>query len=220
MQQKIRILIVDDHTILRAGIRALLELYPDMQVVGEAGDGETALLRCRELQPDVVLMDIAMPGMNGLAATRQLVESCPHSRVLILTQHENKEYILPALKVGAAGYILKRAADTELVTAIRAVAAGKSYLDPNVTGVVVEGLRQRRAAAPEDPYETLSDREREVLLLLAQGRILREIGETLHLSPKTVDFHRANVMEKLGLKSRTELVQYAMRRGLGDVATT
>ncbi len=220
MQQKIRILIVDDHTILRAGIRALLELYPDIQVVGETGDGETALLRCRELQPDVVLMDIAMPGMNGLAATRQLVESCPHSRVLILTQHENKEYILPALKVGAAGYILKRAADTELVTAIRAVAAGKSYLDPNVTGVVVEGLRQRRAAAPEDPYETLSDREREVLLLLAQGRILREIGETLHLSPKTVDFHRANVMEKLGLKSRTELVQYAMRRGLGDVATT
>jgi DNA-binding NarL/FixJ family response regulator len=203
MQQKIRILIVDDHTILRAGIRALLELYPDMQVVGEAGDGETALLRCRELQPDVVLMDIAMPGINGLAATRQLVESCLHSRVLILTQHENKEYILPALKVGAAGYILKRAADTELVT-----------------GVVVEGLRQRRAAASEDPYETLSDREREVLLLLAQGRILREIGETLHLSPKTVDFHRANVMEKLGLKSRTELVQYAMRRGLGDVATT
>lgn len=214
MQQEIRILIVDDHTILRAGIRALLELYPDMRVVGEAGDGETALLRCRELQPDVVLMDIAMPDMNGLAATRQLAEISPHSRVLILTQHENKEYILPALKVGAVGYILKRAADTELVTAIRAVAAGKSYLDPNVTGVVVEGLRQRRAAAPEDPYETLSDREREVLLLLAQGRILREIGETLHLSPKTVDFHRANIMEKLGLKNRTELVQYAMRRGL------
>lgn len=214
MQQGIRILIVDDHTILRAGIRVLLELSPDMQVVGEAGDGATALLRCRELQPDVVLMDIAMPDMNGLTATRQLAESCPRSRVLILTQHENKEYILPALKVGAAGYILKRAADTELVAAIRAVAAGKSYLDPNVTGVVVEGLRQRRADSPEDPYETLSDREREVLMLLAQGRILREIGETLHLSPKTVDFHRANIMGKLGLKSRSELVQYAMRRGL------
>lgn len=214
MERRIRILIVDDHTILRAGIRVLLELYPDLEVVGEAGDGETALARCRELQPDVVLMDIAMPGMSGLIATRQLVESCPHSRVLILTQHENKEYILSALKVGAAGYILKRAADTELVTAIRTVAAGKSYLDPNVTGIVVENLRQQPDTTSTDLYETLSDREREVLLLLAQGRTLREIGDILHLSPKTVDFHRANIMEKLGLKNRAELMQYALRRGL------
>lgn len=214
MERKIRVLIVDDHTILRAGIRVLLELYPDLQVVGEAEDGETALLRCRELQPDVVLMDIGMPGMGGLAATRQIVESCPRSRVLILTQHENKEYILPALKMGAAGYILKRAADTELVAAIRAVAAGKNYLDPNVTGMVIENLRHRSESDTGDPYEALSDREREVLLLLAQGRTLKEIGEMLHLSPKTVDFHRANIMEKLGLKSRTELVQYALRRKL------
>ena len=208
---KIRILLADDHAVLRAGIRALLEMQPDMQVVGEANDGVQALTRARELQPDLVLMDIGMPGVDGLVATRQISETCPNTRVLILTQHENKEYILPALRVGASGYVLKRAEGDELINAIRVIHAGGTFLDPSVAGVVADDVR---GDAPADSYDTLSEREREVLVLLAQGQTYQQIATALFISVKTVDFHRANILRKLSLSSRADLTRYAVQRGL------
>lgn len=208
---EIRILLADDHAVLRAGIRALLEMQPDMHVVGEASDGPQALTRARELLPDVVLMDIGMPGLHGLTATRQIRETCPKTRVLILTQHENKEYILPALRVGAAGYVLKRAEGNELLNAIRVIHAGGTFLDPSVAGVVADDVR---GDGPADPYDTLSEREREVLVLLAQGQTYQQIAKALFISVKTVDFHRANILRKLNLFSRADLTRYAVQRGL------
>ena len=209
---KIRIVLADDHAVLRAGIRALLELQPDFQVVGDASDGAQAIAAVRALRPDVVLMDVGMPGMDGLAATRQIKEISPNTRILILTQHENKEYVLPALKVGASGYVLKRSEGDELLNAVRTVHAGGTFLDPSVAGLIAEEVR--RGSSAQDPYETLSDREREVLLLLAQGKTHKQIGETLFISAKTVDFHRTNLLRKLGLSSRADLTRYAVRRGL------
>jgi DNA-binding NarL/FixJ family response regulator len=209
---KIRILLADDHAVLRAGIRVLLEMQPDLEVVGDASDGAQTLACVRRLRPDVVLMDIGMPGMDGLAATRQVKEISPSTRILILTQHENREYVLPALKVGASGYVLKRSEGDELLNAIRTVHAGGTFLDPTVAGVIAEEVR--RGGSGQDPYETLSDREREVLLLLARGKTQKQIGEALFISAKTVDFHRTNLLRKLGLSSRADLTRYAVQRGL------
>lgn len=210
---KIRVLLADDHAVLRAGIRALLDMQPDIEVIGEAGDGRQAVERVRELGPDIILMDIGMPGLDGLAATRQIRENHPGTRILILTQHENKEYVLPALKIGASGYVLKRAEGDELLTAIRAVHAGGTFLDPAVAGVLADDAR-RAPGSPADPFDTLTEREREVLILLAQGKTYQQIAETLYISPKTVDFHRTNLMRKLKLDNRTELTRYALQRGL------
>ncbi len=212
MIKKIRILLADDHAVLRAGIRALLEAQPDLQVIGEAGDGQAAVQRARELQPDVVVMDIGMPGLDGLAATRQILDSNPKTRILFLTQHENKEYILPALKLGAAGYVLKRAEGDELLTAIRTVYAGGTFLDPAIAGALVSEVSRDEKTA--DPFDSLSEREREVLVLLAQGKTYQQIAEILFISPKTVDFHRINIMRKLGLSNRAELTRFAIQRGL------
>ena len=208
---KIRILLADDHAVLRAGIRVLLEMQPDMQVVGEAGDGLQTLARVRELQPDIVLMDIGMPGLDGLATTRQIRQANPVTRVLMLTQHENKEYVLPALRVGASGYVLKRAEGDELLNAIRVIHAGGTFLDPSIAGVIADDMR---GDAPADPYEALSDREREVLVLLAQGQTYQQIGDALFISVKTVDFHRANILRKLDLGTRADLTRFAVQRGL------
>ena len=207
----IRILLADDHAVLRAGIRALLEMQPDIQVVGEASDGVQAMARTRELQPDIVLMDIGMPGLDGLAATRQIRETCPNTRVLVLTQHENKEYVLPALRVGASGYVLKRAEGDELLNAIRVIHAGGTFLDLSIAGVVADDVR---GDVPADAYETLSEREREVLVLLAQGQTYQQIADALFISVKTVDFHRANILRKLDLSSRADLTRFAVQRGL------
>ncbi|GBD08134.1 Oxygen regulatory protein NreC [Candidatus Thermoflexus japonica] len=209
----IRILIADDHAIVRAGIRALLQLHPDFEVVGEAADGYEAILQVRRLQPDVVLMDLAMPGMDGLAATHEICRIAPQTRVLVLSQHENREYVLPALRAGAAGYVLKRAPDDTLIRAIRAVYAGETYVDPRLAELLVEEVR-RSTEGSADPLDTLTEREREILILLAQGKSYQEIAQTLFISVKTVDFHRTNLMRKLGLKNRAELIQFAMRRGL------
>ncbi len=209
----VRILLVDDHTILRAGLRSLLSDYPDFQVVGEAADGAEALARVNDLKPDVVVMDIGMPGVNGLVATRQILQAHPETRILILTQYDNKEYVLPLLKLGAAGYVLKQTVDTELVTGIRAVARGESFLYPPIAKMMLEAYRED-AAKSEDPYTQLSDREREVLLLVAEGRSSREMAEILHISPNTVDVHRARLMHKLDLHSVAEISAYAVRRGL------
>jgi DNA-binding NarL/FixJ family response regulator len=210
----IKILIVDDHAILRAGIRALLQLHPDFEVVAEAADGQEAVSQTQKHNPDVILMDIGMPGMDGLAATREIIAAHPNTRVLILTQHENREYVLPALKAGAAGYVLKRAPDDSLIQAIRAIHAGQTYTDPRISDVLVDDMRRQASGAPPDPFDTLTEREREVLVLLAQGKTYQQVAETLFISVKTVDFHRTNLMRKLGLSNRAELTRFAMQRGL------
>ena len=212
----IRVLLVDDHTIFREGVRALLSGYDDIEVVGEAADGREAINKVNQLRPDVVLMDIAMPGLGGLEATLELRKLQPESRVLILTQYDNREYVFPILKAGAAGYVLKHAAATDLVSAIRAVYAGGSFLHPAVAKTVLDRYLTQQQPS-EDPYESLSDRETQVLRLVAEGRTNREIAELLVLSIKTVMGHRANMMEKLGIHNRTELVKYAIRHGLIQV---
>jgi DNA-binding NarL/FixJ family response regulator len=212
----IRILLVDDHAILRSGLRALLANYPDLQVVGEAGDGAAALTRVNELKPDVVVMDVAMPGMNGLSATRQILETHPLTKILILTQYSNKEYVLPLLRAGAGGYVLKQAVDTDLVTAIRAVARGESFLYPPVAKMVLEAYLKEPSGVPDDPLTQLTEREREILVHVARGRSTREIAEMLHISPNTVDVHRARLMQKLELHSIAEITSFAVRRGLLD----
>jgi two-component system, NarL family, response regulator NreC len=210
----IRILLVDDHAILRAGLRALLANYADMEVVSEAGDGAAALERVNELKPDVVVMDVAMPGMNGLTATRQISQVHPETKILILTQYSNKEYVLPLLRAGASGYVLKQAVDTDLVTAIRAVARGESFLYPPVAKLVLEAYLKDPTGMSDDPYMGLTEREREVLVHVARGRSTREIAEMLHISPNTVDVHRARLMQKLELHNVAEITSFAVRRGL------
>jgi len=211
---RIQVFLVDDHAIFRAGLKVLLELYPDLEVVGEANEGREAIRKIQELKPDVVLMDIALPGMDGLAATREILSLVPSCRILLLSQYENREYVLPGLKIGAAGYVLKRSAADQLLQAIRTVYSGRSYIDPALTDIVVEGLRQKAVSPGQDAFDTLTEREREIFILLAKGYKIPEIASILKLSPKTVDFHRANIMSKLGLSNRVELVQYALRKGL------
>lgn len=218
MNKKIKVMIVDDHAILRDGIKALLTLQDDMEIVGEAGNGKEALEKTRETSPDVVIMDIAMPIMNGLEATRRITKENQATRVLVLTQHDNKEYIVPVIKSGASGCIPKKAVASELVAGIRAVHKGESFLYPSVAKTLIEDyLRQGEAIAQTDPYERLTDREREVLKLVAEGRTNRDIAEMLVISIKTVLGHRNNLMEKLAIHNRTDLVKYAIRKGLIDI---
>ncbi len=210
---KIKVLIVDDHALFREGLRALLALYPDIEVVGEASDGSEAVARVRQLSPHVVLMDIAMPGMGGLEATVEVKQASPASKVLVLTQHETKEYIFRFLKAGASGYVLKKVAGTDLVSAIRMVHQGGLYLHtPLAAEVLVEYLGKPDGDVVG--YESLSERERLVLKMVAEGRTNQEIADYLSLSIKTVMAHRANVMEKLGAHDRTELVKHAIRMGI------
>ena len=209
----IRVLLADDHAILRAGIRALLAAYSDIQVVGEASNGAEALARANELKPDVVVMDVAMPEVNGLVATRQILEMHPNIKVVILTQYDNKEYVLPLLKMGASGYVLKQAVDTDLVLALRTVMRGESFLYPPIAKIVLDAYLQK-PTSDEAAYERLTDREREVLILIAQGKSSREIGAVLHISPNTVDVHRMRLMKKLNLHSVAELSAYAVKRKL------
>lgn len=214
----IRILLADDHAVLRAGLRLLLNAEPDMTVVGEAATGEEALEKARELQPDVVVMDISMPGMNGLEATRRLRKQCPDTRVLVLTMHANEEYLFQVLQAGGSGYVLKKAADQELVDAIRAVHRGQTFLYPEVAHLLVRDYLQRVREGTIGPekarLDVLTEREREVLKYIAEGYTTQEIADKLFLSPKTVETHRAHIMDKLDLHSRAELVRYALRRGI------
>ncbi|MDQ2714203.1 MAG: response regulator transcription factor [Chloroflexota bacterium] len=212
---KIRILLADDHTILRAGLKMMLNAQPDMEVVGEAHDGRQAIQEAQRLQPDIVLMDITMPSINGIEATRQLKKLLPDARVLILTMHENDEYIFQALRAGASGYLLKEAADTDLIYALHIIQSGQFYLSPIAQSVMVGDYLQRVHAGEEkDSYSSLTEREREILKLVAEGFTNNKIAERLIISPKTVDTHRTHIMDKLNLHSRAELVKYAMRRGL------
>ena len=215
MQTNIRVLIADDHAVLRDGLRALLSGCEGIEVVGEAEDGMDAVEKAIALQPDVVLMDIAMPRLGGLEAALELRQRKVPAKILVLTQYDNKEYVFKMLKAGAAGYILKKAAATELVTAIRAVHTGESFLYPSVTRAVIDRyLHEGATSETEQQFEQLSDREKEVLKLLAEGRSNSEIAELLVLSVKTVMSHRASIMEKLDIHNRTDLVKFAIRAGL------
>jgi len=216
--RKIRLLVADDHPVVRAGLRMLLGTQPDMEVVGEAVDGATAVEQALELRPDVVVMDITMRGANGLAATREIVKRIPQTKVLVLTMHDSEEYLRQTLEAGATGYVLKQAADTELVVAIRAVCRGEIYLYPVFTRVLLGDLGSRETGGPgqRDSYELLSPREKEVLRLVALGHTNQKIADQLFLSVKTIETYRARVMEKLNLRTRAALVRYALLRGLLD----
>ncbi len=213
---KIRILIVDDHAIMRDGIRALLSLHSDLEIVGEASEGREAIEKAQELMPDVIIMDIAMPGMDGLEATRRIKKKNPKTKVLVLTQHDNREYVLTAIKAGTAGYVPKRALGSELVSAIRTVHKGDSFLYPSAAAALIEDYLHQ---ADEEPYDRLTDREREVLKLIAEGRTSREIAAMLFISLKTVLGHRTKIMQKLDIHNRVELIKYTMRKGLVTLDT-
>jgi two-component system response regulator NreC len=212
---KIHILLADDHTILRAGLKMMLNAQPDMEVVGEAPDGRQAITEAQRLQPDIILMDITMPDLNGIEATRQIKKVVPESKILILTMHEHEEYVFQALRAGASGYMLKEAADTELISALHVIQSGQFYLSPMAQSILVGDYLQRvRTGEEKDSYSSLTEREREILKLIAEGYTNNQIAERLVISPKTVDTHRTHIMDKLNLHSRAELVKYALRRGL------
>ncbi len=213
---KIRLLLADDHTLLREGLRSLIESEPDLTVIAEAEDGRSAVKLARDLCPDVVVMDIAMPLLNGLEATRQILHDFPQVKVLILTMHENEEYIRQVLASGAMGYILKDAAAHELLDAIHAVQRGEPVLSPAITRLVIENYL-RWGDMQQDNVDSLSPREREVLQLIAEGNTNKQIAEILSISVKTVETHRTNLMSKLDLHDRADLIKYAIQRKIIDI---
>ena len=209
---KVKILIVDDHAVLRDGLRAMLGVYDEIEIVGEASEGKEAIKKVLESAPDVILMDLVMPGMDGLEATRRILKKMPKAKVLFLTQYETKEYLLSAIKAGAAGYIPKRALSSELLTAIHTVHKGDSFLYPSAAATLIEGYRQQAEEA--EPYDQLTAREREILKLIAEGHTSRKVSDILHISFRTVNGHRTKIMNKLNIHKSTELIKYAIRKGL------
>lgn len=215
MKEKRSVVIAEDHTILREGLRALLSSEPYLEVVGEAEDGREAIRRVEECTPDLILMDLSMPKMNGVEAIREIRKRIPETKILALTVHKTEEFVLEVLQAGADGYILKDASSSELIMAITSVLGGKRYLSPSVSQVVIEGyLEGRKTRESTTPWETLTKREREILKLIAEGHKNKEIADYLCISVKTVEKHRANLMRKLDLHSAAALTAYAMERGL------
>lgn len=213
MAEGTRILLVDDHAMFRAGMKALLEPEGRLQVVGEASSGDEAVDRVRDLKPDVVVMDLSMPGSNGLEATRRIAALDLDTKVLVLTMHAEEEYLVPVVEAGASGYLTKTSADTDLIEAIEIVARGQVYLPPKATTLLLEHYKEAESEEGVGLHD-LSTREREVLALTAEGFSSREIGKKLFISPKTVDTYRSRIMDKLGLNHRSELVRFALRVGL------
>jgi len=211
MIRKLRIVLVDDHALVRQGFRMILNQEPDLEVVGETGNGQDAVRLVEEVKADIAILDIAMPGMNGVEVTRLLRQNSPQCKVLVLSMHRDAVYVRETLRSGASGYILKDCIDHDLLTAVRAVAAGQSFLSPEVARTVLEDYQQ-----VEDPFDLLTAREREVMQMLAEGKVAKEVATALDVSVYTVDAHRGRIMKKLGVKSSTELVRYAMRKGLID----
>jgi len=214
MTPTIRILLADDHTVVRQGLRKVLEERPDWQVVAEAGDGREAVRLAEELKPDVAVIDVAMPLLNGIEATRQIVRRSPSTRVLVLSMHSDEAYVTQILKAGAVGYLLKDSADVDLLQAVSAVAAGKSFFSPAVARLMLDDYVRQRGEHAADRYESLSGREREIFQLVAEGKTNKDIAALLFISPSTVETHRARIMEKLDVHSAAEIVLYAVRRGV------
>jgi DNA-binding NarL/FixJ family response regulator len=211
----LRILLGDDHTLLRNGLRKILQERADWEVVAEAGDGREAMRLSLEVQPDIAILDIGMPLLNGIEATRQIVKRLPDLRILILSMHANEAYIIQALKAGAKGYLLKDSADTELIRGVAAVSNGKSYFSPAVSKVMLDDyVRHLSDKGITDRYDSLSEREREVFQLVAEGYSNKEIATLLSVSPATIETHRAHILQKLDVHNTAELVLYAVRRGV------
>lgn len=209
MSRKIRILLADDHAVVRQGFKLILNQQHDMEVIGEASQGREAVRFALTLRPDLVIMDIAMPEVNGVEATRRIIEQSPDCRILILSMHKDVVYVRETLRAGAKGYLLKESIDHDLLRAVRAVAGGDSFLSPEVSRTVLEDYQQI-----EDPFDLLTARERQVLQMLAEGKVAKEVATELDVSVYTVDAHRGRIMKKLGLRSSSDLVRFAMRKGL------
>jgi DNA-binding NarL/FixJ family response regulator len=210
---KLRILLADDHHVVRAGLKALINNQPDMEIVGEAGDGRAALASAEQLAPDVVVMDLTMPVMGGVEATKRIKETHPAIRILALTVHEDQGYVERILQAGASGYVLKRAVADDLIHAIRTVGKGRAYLDPTIASMLIGDVAKPQFAGRVEREDKLTDREAEVLRLVAQGHTNRVIAERLEVSTKTIETHKARAMEKIGLASRADIVSYAVQRG-------
>ena len=211
----IRILLGDDHTVIRSGLRLLLERQPDMTVVGEAEDGRQAVDLAEQQNPDVVVIDIAMPNLNGIEAARQIASHQPKTAIVVLSMHSDESYVMRALKAGARAYLLKDSAEEDLIRAIRAVHEGKSFFSPRISKLLLEDyVRQLRQKGEEDSYELLTNREREILQLLAEGNSNKDVANLLNLSLYTVETHRAHILQKLGLHTVPELILYAVRKGI------
>ena len=218
MAERIRVLIVDDHALVRDGVRALLSTAGDLEVVGEAEDGNAGVRETRRLDPDVVLMDVAMPGLGGLEATISIRAENRRAKILVLTQYDDREYVARFLKAGVSGYVLKKAAGAELVSAIRAAARGGLVLDPEIArGAFLDARKPSVEGMRDDPYERLTDREKQVLRLVAEGKSNKEVAELLGISVKTAMSHREHLMEKLGVHDRTALIRFALKRGIIQV---
>jgi len=213
----IRTLLVDDHQMMRDGLRAILDKEPDVEVVGVADNGRTAFEKVQELFPAVVVMDIGMPGLNGIEATRKIKLACPTVKVIALSTYSDKRYVVEMLDAGASGYVLKIAASDDLLQAIRAVSDGKHYLSPDITGIVLDRYTRHLFPVVHSAQTVLSPREREVLQLLAEGKSSKQVAARLHMSIKTADTHRRNIMAKLDLHTVAELTKYAVREGLTSV---
>jgi len=211
--KKIKVLIADDHTLVRQGIRSLLALAADIEIVGEAADGREAVEKVRQLAPDVVLMDLAMPKMGGLEATRRIRKEFPATKVLAVTQYDDSEYVIPVIEAGARGFVTKMASPLELASAIQAVYRGDSFLSPSAAAILVEECQLKTGVEGEkDSFQLLTDRERETLKLIAEGHTAREIAEVLVVSPKTVEWYKTNLMRKLNLHNTADLIKYAIRK--------
>lgn len=211
--KKLRVFVADDHTVLRDGLKALVNGQPDMEIVGEADNGRVTVERAKELMPDILLMDISMPELNGVAAAELIRQECPSIKILVLTAYKDKGYLDRFLKAGAVGYVLKLSAADELIDAIRQVAAGGIYLDPQMADRITDGYVRARFLKGEVRQRELTPREEELLRLIAQGYSNKEISNELKIAVKTVESHKANLMQKLELKTRTDIVRYAVRRG-------
>ena len=210
-----RVLIADDHPLIRSGLRALLSRESEFEVVGEAADGYQALELVEQLKPDVVMLDVSMPRLNGIDVAQKITEKTPSTRIIIVSIHSDEGYVLRALKAGAKGYLLKASPEGDILNAVRAVAAGQAYLSPEISRLLVEEyVREMRFRGVEDSYDLLSIREKEILQLLASGATNRQVAEMIHVSVATVETHRTNVFQKLGIHSLPELILYAVRKGL------
>jgi len=213
--RKIRVLLADDHKLIRSGLRLLLEQQPDLTVVGEANDGRETVAMAKSLKPEVVVMDIGMPSLNGIEAALQITQANPDICVVMLSMHADESYVLRALKAGAKGYLLKDSAESDLIKAVHVVAEGKSFFSPAVSKVLLDDyVRKLRRSGAEDAYDLLTPREREILQLVAEGKSNKDVANLLNLSVYTVETHRSNIMEKLNLKGIPELILFAVRKGI------